>query len=396
MKDLLQKLFKINLWNFLFSLFNFLSNFLVIKILGTKIFGEFTIINLYVAIASLIFVILPANFAVYKYQDDPGFKKIYITFFTTATFIFSLFVLILSYLYQDVEVNAIILLMYATSLLWNNYFDVTFQATGKLQIYFQNLAFTAFFKCLLILAIYTLNSLTNINDLLVTFFVPQLTLVLFLIFKTKLLRGENFVSLKTLYVYLKMNFKDLTPYYFNSSLKLLQEQVNIFIFNLFVTKEVLGLFAIFIKSVSFFNSLLRTLEAFFTYRVNIDKSFNFVLKNSLYIGMVTQALFICFNIVYIYLMIKDVMLLDTVIVSFYFLLIVKYIMIRQKKMSTFNIKILNFSQVAYIAISSLLSLLFSQFYKFDLKSMLFIFTLASIVSQLIIIHNDYKPSKIDN
>ena len=178
MKELLNKLLKINLWNIIFSLFNLLSSFLIVRVLGVSILGEYTVVNVYIAFSALIIVAIPPNLAVYKYQDEVDFPKIHSSYFVCISIISGLILAVSAFVFLEIEVSLLYLIAYAVGIAWNNYFDVYFQARGLLKEYYKFLTIIAVSKCLLIVVFFYFGQLKTIDDLLVSQLVPQLSIII--------------------------------------------------------------------------------------------------------------------------------------------------------------------------------------------------------------------------
>lgn len=385
MKELLNKLLKINLWNIIFSLFNLLSSFLIVRVLGVSILGEYTVINVYIAFSALIIVAIPPNLAVYKYQDEADFPKIHSSYFVCISIISGLILAVSAFVFLEIEVCLLYLIAYAVGIAWNNYFDVYFQARGLLKEYYKFLTIIAVSKCLLIVIFFYFGQLKTIDDLLVSQLVPQLSIIIIYLYRIKFFRRDKFVSVSRLVGYMKSNIRLFIPYYFSSSLKVCKEQIDIIIFNLFISKEVLGIFSLFTKSIAFFNSLIRVIESYFTSRKNIKNDYDLLFRKSIVIGFIFQIGYMLFNIVYMYIMLGKILIAETIIASFFFLFVAKFIMVRQKMLSNFDMKLINISQISYILVSVLLSVLCHYLYDMDIMAVLSIFVVSNLVLQKIII-----------
>ena len=385
MKELLNKLLKINLWNIIFSLFNLLSSFLIVRVLGVSILGEYTVINVYIAFSALIIVAIPPNLAVYKYQDEADFPKIHSSYFVCVSLISGLILAVSAFVFLEIEVCLLYLIAYAVGIAWNNYFDVYFQARGLLKEYYKFLTIIAVSKCLLIVVFFYFGQLKTIDDLLVSQLVPQLSIIIIYLYRIKFFRRDKFVSVSKLVGYMKSNIRLFIPYYFSSSLKVCKEQIDIIIFNLFISKEVLGIFSLFTKSITFFNSLIRVIESYFINRKNIKNDYDLLFRKSIVIGFIFQIGYMLFNTVYVYIMIRKFLIIETIIASFFFLFAAKFIMVRQKMLSNFDMRLINISQISYILVSVLLSILCYYLCGMDIMAVLSIYVISNLVSQKIII-----------
>ena len=385
MKELLNKLLKINLWNIIFSLFNLLSSFLIVRVLGVSILGEYTVVNVYIAFSALIIVAIPPNLAVYKYQDEADFPKIHSSYFVCVSLISGLILAVSAFVFLEIEVCLLYLIAYAVGIAWNNYFDVYFQARGLLKEYYKFLTIIAVSKCLLIVIFFYFGQLKTIDDLLVSQLVSQLSIIIIYLYRIKFFHRDKFVSVSKLVGYMKSNIRLFIPYYFSSSLKVCKEQIDIIIFNLFISKEVLGIFSLFTKSITFFNSLIRVIESYFINRKNIKNDYDLLFRKSIVIGFIFQIGYMLFNTVYVYIMIRKFLIIETIIASFFFLFAAKFIMVRQKMLSNFDMRLINISQISYILVSVLLSILCYYLCGMDIMAVLSIYVISNLVSQKIII-----------
>jgi hypothetical protein len=391
----IKPLLKINIWNLLYSLINFLTNILIVRTLSVEIFGEFVVLNTYIAIGGLIFVLIPSSIAVFQYQDDKTFKDIYFSFFIVMSLIYLVYLIILSVL----NIGGIIFIFYALMYVWYNYIDVTYQAQNQLKDYFKLLAYSAIGKVILILLFYSLKILNTIDELLLSMALPQLILLLLALKKDEAaVKWKNLVNFKGVCVYLKHNIRHYAPYYLNISLKRLQEQIPIIIFNSFVSKEILGIYSLFMKSISFIVGIVRTMEAYFNNRENIQSSFSKFFSNAFLLGIVTQTVFIVFTFIYIYIMLLDYYIIESIIASFFFLLYFRFLLVRVKYLSDYRIQQINISEIIFIISLIVLSFSFKYLINMEIKILLSIYILSSLISQikLILSYKNHDISKKDN
>jgi O-antigen/teichoic acid export membrane protein len=385
MSSALRKLLGINIWNGVYSSFNFLSNLIVVRALGTAFFGEFSLLNVYVSISALIYILIPGNIALFRYQDEERFKDIYFSFFSYISFIYVIILIFIWFFIKDTALNLSIFIFYSVSLVWYNYIDVTYQASGRLNKYFIILALSAIFKCIIIIICHWLKLLNSINDLLLYIGIPQFVFLTFSIYYEKKKSNINFVKPLAVLYYIINNIKIFIPYYLNTSLKRLQDQTSIFVFNFFVDKSTLGIYSLLIKSVTFISSLVRVIEAYFTNRLNFKAGFKATKKYSLIMGFIIQIICAIFTIIYMYVMLNILFIKESLILSFFFLFYVLFLLSRVESLSEYRIKYINISEIIHIILIPLLIIIFNYFHSPILLGMLFTFVLANMVQQIVVI-----------
>lgn len=377
---------KINTWNLAYSLFSFLSNFIIVRTIGIEVFGEFSILSVYVALAGLVFILVPPNLAVFKYQDNEKFRELYYSIYSLFSFIYILILLIVSSIIKNVDVNPFLFIFYAMSLSWYNYLDVTMQAQGKLYRYFMVLGLSAFFKCLIIIAFYYLNMLKDIGNLLLAISIPQSIILLIALFDDPYFRLRNVFRFRQAFEYIRKNVKEFLPYYLSTSLKKLQDQVNVFMFQFFVSKELLGLFSLILKSATFVTSILRTLEAYFVNRDNFGKHYNQVVSIRYPLSFLIILFFIGFTNIYIYAMLEKTYFAETLVASFFFVFYIPSLLERLKHIANYKMAMINISQVAYIIASIAFIAIIQWAWNFSLMNLCIVFVLTNFIQQFILLH----------
>jgi hypothetical protein len=368
-----------------------LTNILVVRVLGVAIFGEYVVLNTYIAIGGLIYILIPTSLAVFAYQDDKNFKNIYFSFFVTASAIYLIYLIIIS---SFAKTGGIIFIFYALTSIWINYYtNVVFQATKRLKEYFKILAYSAIGKVILITGFYFLKIMNTVDELLLSMALPQSVLLLLTLKKDETVSWKNFFVFKGVFVYLRINIKKFMPYYFNLALKRIEEQVPVLIFNSIVSKELLGIYTLFMKSIAFIVGLLRSVEAYFNNRDNINSHYKNFFTKAYLIGFITQIGFIVFTSIYIYIMLIDSYLIESIIASFFFLFYFKNILVRVKHFSNYQTKNINISEVLFIVLMCILSFTAYSMNSINIKTMLLIYVGASMFSQLYLILSS-KTNKV--
>ena len=237
-----KKLFSISILNTFTATVNFLSSYLIVRTLSLDIFGEFAIFSSYLAFGGLIYAIIPSNFSIFKLQDDKKYKVNLLVFFILSSFLF-LFFVILIFVLSFITINILTVYLFGISTYLLGYFDIKFQASGRLNRYFSMLFIIAVLKICTLGLFYYMDYLNSLSDLLWTMTIVQLTVILFYAFEDRkeisFVINNLKVFLETL-LFIKSNFAVFKPYYLNTFLKRLRENVIIIVFSKFTTKDIIG------------------------------------------------------------------------------------------------------------------------------------------------------------
>lgn len=354
-----KKLFKLSSINILTGLINFLSTILIVKIFGLNIFGEFAIFSSYIAIITLVFAIIPPNLSVMKLQDDNKFNNILMTAYLVCNI---LIIIILSILYYfnnnlfglkvDLWVVISFILMYS----FFNLIDIQSQAKNRLQSYFYYLLFQSIFKVIIITFMFYYFVQYDINLLIISFVLPQLSVFLFHIIY---FRNEFFnikIDLKKVFQFLFNDFSLLKNYYIEIFLKRIKDNIVVLIFSNFLSKEIIGLYSLLSKVGTFVLSQARILESFFMNRENLQKS-NQIDNNIYLLSFLVQILIIIVGIVYLKLSIDEYKFYLILIYSFIAYPYLNVIILRNKLYSTYKNSLIIYSLLLNIAIVLLFSFL---------------------------------------
>ncbi|MCH4829056.1 hypothetical protein [Flavobacterium columnare] len=383
----LKKIVNINIWNFVYSFFSFLSNLLIGRFLGVEVFAEFSVISVYVSLTSLVMIFIPPYVATFKYQDEENFKEIYFIYYCCFSVI-TIFFNFISWLYlrSTISIQLLCLVFYSFGSIWFNYIDVTLQSQGKLRKYFVILAFSSVVKVLVLLVLCFFNRIDNINDLLFSFGVAQFLMLIYIWKNDPVAKFSLLLKVKDIRIYLVLNVKNYKSYYLNTALKRLQDQIGILMFSFTSSKETLGIFSLLIKSLSFIVSLIRPIEAYFINRENLQNDYNKILNKSIFLGVFCQLVFIPFSVLYLYLMTNRLNYIPVVIISFYFLFYITSTLIRAKYFSTYEIKVINLNQIIYICSIVTSSLVVYFFDLVVINGLTFIYLIANVIFQLNMIY----------
>lgn len=200
---------------------------------------------------------------------------------------------------------------------------------------------------------YQMGQLNDLSDLLWTMSIVQIFVILFYIFEDRkqiiYILNNPKVFLETIYI-IKNNFPIFKTYYLNTFLKRIRENLIILSFNKFTTKDIIGLFTIFVKIASFVFGLSRTLEAFFMNRENIIKYREVFYKKVFYFSVVLQFLFLFIGIVYLKFFTGNYFILEIFIPSLLVYPHVYFLLARSEMLSNYNNKEANFSELIYMVI----------------------------------------------
>lgn len=362
-----KKLFSTSLLNALTAGLNIFSSFITVKALSLQVFGEFAIFNSFLAFGGLLYAVIPSNFSIFKLQDDKNYKTILLSFFILSSITFSIFVLFMN-VSGLIEIDFLTVYLFGVSTFFLGYFDIKFQALGELNKYFTMLFISAILKILTLVAFYYLGHLHNLTDLLWTVTIAQLLILIFFFYQDKAnirLIFKNFVVFKETIAYIKDNFLTFRPYYLNTFLKRVRENLIVLLFSKFTSKDIIGLFSIFVKIASFVFGLSRTLEAFFMNRENIDKYRATFYQKILYFAISLQFIFLFVGMVYLKIFVNKYFFIEILILSFLVYPHVFFLLARSEMLSKYRNAEANISEIIYSVIVLIGSLIG---YVYDIKS----------------------------
>jgi hypothetical protein len=235
---------------------------------------------------------------------------------------------------------------------------------------------------------YYMDYLNSLSDLLWTMTIVQLAVILFYAFED--IEEINFIIKnrkifpETL-LFIKNNFTVFKPYYLNTFLKRLRENIIILVFSKFTTKDIVGLFTIFVKIASFVFGLSRTLEAFFMNKENIYKYREIFYKKVLYFSVVLQFLFLFIGIIYLKFFTDRYFLLEVLIPSLLVYPHVYFLLARSEMLSNYKNKEANISELIYMFVVVIGSFISFYFGLNTIYPILITFVLATLGLQLFMI-----------
>lgn len=392
MKELAHKILNTTVWNVGAAGINFITNYFIVTWLSLSVFGEFTVYSSLVAIGTLIFSIIPSNYAIFRYQDDENFKILLNVFFLIAICLFTLYLYILNVL-GLVYVSFVASLLYSLSLGLQTYFDITYQATNRLSFYFFSLFVIALAKLVTLFFVHLYGLLIDFESLLFYSSLPYIIIIVLLIYYER----KNIIFKKYdvtgFFNYYQKNYKTFFPYYTNTFIKRFRENIIVFIFKPFVGYEVLGIYSLFVKIDQFVFGLSRNIEAFFMNRKNIqnfDKLFNDIF---LRFSFLLQVVYIMVGCIYMKSMTNEFYWIAIIIQSFLVYPHVKFLRARASFLSNYNNKEANLSEISFILIVSVLFLIAYLLNNFTLNYLLLTYILAKLGLQLFLI---FKENHIKN
>lgn len=387
-----KKLLSIFILNALTAGINMLSSYLVVKFLSLTVFGQFTVFSSIIAFGGLIFSIIPTNFSIFKIQDDKNFKSILISYFVLISLLFAVVTFFLIKL-NTVNINFFDAYFFGVSTFFLGIFDIIYQATGKLKKYFTILFFLAVLKLLFLGLFYYLGYLNNFIDLVrVTSIVQGIVIFsAFIVVKDFLdIKLLEIFKFKQTILYIKDNFNNFKPYYVNTALKRIRENVLVLIFSYFTSNETLGLYSIFVKITSFVFGLSRTLEAFFMNRSNILEHRKGFYDKAFYFAVLLQVIYLATGGIYLKIFVDNYYFIELLFLSLLVYPHVFFLLARSEMLSNYRNLEANFSEILYIIIVLVGSLISFSFYKNSINALLFTFILANLGLQIFMIVTTYR------
>lgn len=336
-----KKLTQITSLNIFSALINFGLNFFLARYFGNEFFGEFSLFNAKTAILGLIFIIIPSNYAVVKFQDDDKFKSIYFSFYILGGIFFLLELFVAhSFNYLHLPVLTIFLFSYPSFFL--NFFDCALQADNKLNVFSIVLFFQAFVKTGTFFLAFETGFINDLGDVILSIgignFISLISLFLFF-------RKKYFYRIKFIYTikFIVSNLKNFKGYYLNNIIKSLADNFYIFLFNSILNKSQLGLFSLFIKAQSFSFSLFRVLEAFLVNRNNNKEYYTKIYVKKHFIAVIAVIMTFLITIIYIYLLNYKIYVLESLVLGIGSIFYIDLLMLRTQLILSYNNSALNLS-----------------------------------------------------
>jgi hypothetical protein len=292
---LLKKLYNLSVWNTAAAGLNFLSNLVIAKTLGVEVFGDLFYLSSLTGIFTLILVIIPPNYSLIRYQDDPEYKYLLARFHTYAWLLLWIPVLIF---HQLVDIPFWLFYLYVFSISIQGFFDISFQAENRLTRYYAMLFVQAVVKISLILVAFWLSYLVDFRALVMAIVVSQLSVSSIYLFHYRRIFLEKKPLLHKISRLIWKHRRLYSSYYLNIVLKRLAANLIVLLFEPIVTRENLGVYALLVKVYQFIQGLIRTIESVFLYRENLRTFSAGFRKNGLWVGFVLQSMHIVIGMLY--------------------------------------------------------------------------------------------------
>lgn len=390
-----KKIFSTSILNALTAAVNFLSSYLIVRALSLDVFGEYAIFSSYFAFGGLIYAIIPSNFSIFKLQDEKKYKINLLAFFILASIVFFAFVLLVSFL-GLISIGLLTAYMFGVTTYFIGYFDIKFQALGKLNKYFIMLFMIATLKIVTLGVFYYLGNLNNLSDLLWTMTTVQLLAILFYLIEDRKEIGFILTNSKVFpetILFIRQNLSVFKPYYLNTFLKRLRENAIILVFSKFTAKDVIGIFTIFVKIASFVFGLSRTLEAFFMNKQNINNYKAQFYKKIIYFSIGLQFLYLLIGIIYLKMFTNHYYYGEIFISSLLVYPHVYFLLARSEMLSNYRNKEANISEVLYMIIVGIGALIGLYINSNTIYPILITFISATFGLQLFMIFSQKKNKK---
>ena len=354
---LLRKLIELSSWNTLAAGINFLTNLLVVKIFGLDTFGELALIGSLSGIMSLVFIILPGNYAIMKYQDDKEFRYGFTAFYLLGLIVL-FFLCLLFGRHSGIPTGLFFLFAGIFSL--QGYFDVCLQAENKLRTYYLMLFAIAIAKASLVGAYYLLSFESTITGLIWTLVLAQGSVLLYMLIRRADTWYKSLAYIKRVPGIISRNFRQFISYYFNSGLKKVNANIIVLLFEPFVSKEVLGTYWLFIKVHQFVTGLVRTLESLSLNKQNLQYFKNRFQRNGILIAFVSQTFYVVIGTFYLWYLTGQYFLVYLLLLSLTMYPYVFFVKSRSRFLMEYKNGPINLSYILFLVVI-LIVFLFSQF-----------------------------------
>jgi len=110
---------------------------------------------------------------------------------------------------------------------------------------------------------------TDFEGLILIISMAQSVIVVYFILSKMQIFVESLKYFGQMFLTLRSEIKTFYPYYFNISLKKLDSNIIILLFEPLVSKEVLGIYSLLTRVFQFITGLVRTAESLFLFKKNI-------------------------------------------------------------------------------------------------------------------------------
>jgi hypothetical protein len=390
---LLKKLYSLSLWNTAAAGLNFLSNLVIAKTMGIAIFGELIYLSSLTGIFTLIATIIPSNYSIIRYQDDPDFKFILARFYMIVWFLLMIPVIIFQH-WVDLPFWLFYLYVFSTSI--QGFFDISFQAENRLNRYYSMLFVQAIVKISLIILVYMLANLTDFRMIVLLIVVSQLS-----VSTVYLYQYRNVFIKKRFYLIPIVNLiwdkrKLFVSYYLNIGLKRISSNLIILLFEPMVSKEILGVYGLLLKVIVFIQGLIRTIESIFLVKENYNYYATGFLKNGLLIGFVLQLMHIAIGMVYMKYLDGSFYTAYIVGMSFLCYPFVFYVKSRAFFLTQFQNLHINISYIIFLLITIMIyGLSRFEVLAVSLSALVILFTISSAIQMVYLIIVEKMGSRMN-
>lgn len=375
---------------------NIISNYLIVHFLSIEIFGEFTVFSSIIALGGLIFVIIPPNFSLFRLQDDSEFKDHLIRFYFLASLLFLIFSCVVYKFFVE-NVSFYLIYLFGVSTFFMSYFDVVFQAKGRVNKYFFLLLLVSLIKVFTVLFFYFIGHFSSLNDLVFSVVIAQLFVLIgclcvdFKNFKSALSSLELLIN-TVLFIY--ENFEKFRSYYLNTLLKKIRENSIVLFFSSFLSKEIIGLFSLFLKVDSFVLGLSRNLEVLFLNRKNQELYRDEFFRNVNKFSVLLQVIYVFVGVGYMKFLAGNFYFIEIFVQSFLVYPHVYFLFARAHFLSRYNNFDINISESLYVFVC-LLGYGFTSWFGIDsIYPILVTYFLAKFSLQFYMIINSKKSLNV--
>lgn len=295
MDSILKQLIKLSVWNTSAAGINFLTNLLIVGIFGLEVFGDLAYISSLTGLLSLVYLLLPSNFSIIRYQEDPEFRYLFTAFYLLASLGLLLICLLL---HMKTDVPFWLFFLYSWSFCLQSYFDISLQAENRLQRYYFILFMVALSKAVIISAFFFLGGQKDFFSLVLLITIAQGGVMFFLIFMQRRIFSKSFRKIPQAFQLIIAERKLFGRYYMSLGLNRLNANIIILLFAPLVGKEILGTYSLLMKVYIFITGLIRTLESLFINKIS-NKLFKASFMSNIFkIGISAQLIYLVVGAIY--------------------------------------------------------------------------------------------------
>jgi hypothetical protein len=388
---IVRKLFNLSVWNTAAAGINFLANILIARALGVDVFGEFVYLSAIAGLISLLFVLIPPNYAIIRYQDDPSFRFTYTAYFIFINVLLFIPVVLLKE-YANIPFWLFYLFVFSSS--FQAYIDVVLQAENKLKRYYFLIFIQSVVKILLLGVLLLPGWVKDYHGLVLIISVAQSIIAVYFVFSRWAVFVASLLFFGKMFRLIRTKLKTFYPYYFNISLKRLDSNIIILLFAPLVSKEVLGIYSLLIKVYQFITGLVRTAESLFLYKANIKDYHHSYMKNAWYIAGFLQAGLVLTGLVYMKSTTGSYYFFYIIMLSFLLLPYVFFIKSRANFLASYRNFHINISYILFLlptVIWYLINIINSM--DTSLSAIVILFMISSLLQMIYLIFAENKFNK---